>query len=116
MDQFYDWFESEFDNSDTNILSIGWDSKGWGPGGDGFVRFNSRFGIVKMGSSDYSDEHVEIFNKKTFFPWCIVDLHNDYIEMDSDVYNDKELLSLAERMGMREETKLTINGKEIQRG
>ncbi len=118
MDQFYEWLKEEFINSETKILWIAWDSDGWGPGGSGFCRFNSRFGLVKMDSSDYEDDndHIEIFNKKTFFPWGIENLMNDYIDMDSDVYNEKELLSLAEKMGMHEHTILTINDKKIKRG
>ncbi len=115
MDRFYDWFECEFDNPDINVLSIAWDSDGGGPGGNGFVRFNSRFGIVKMESSDFSDEHIEIFNKKTFVPWCIGNLMNDYIELNSDVYSEKKLLILAKKMGMYDHTKLTIKGNEIER-
>lgn len=116
MDRFYDWLEEEFMNSETKILWIAWESNGWGPGGNGFCRFKSRFGIVKMESSDYSDDHIEIFNKKTFFPWCIENLMNDYIFLDSDIFSEKELLSIAEKMGMHEHTKLTINDKEIARG
>lgn len=113
MDNFYDWF-CDLD-ADINVLTIGWDSDNWGAGGSGFIAFKLVFGIIKMTSSDYSDEHIEIFNKKTFFPWCIEHLMNDYIGIESDVYSDKELLTLAEEMGMDEDTKLTINGKEIER-
>lgn len=113
--RFYDWFEGVFDDAETKVLWIGWDSAGWGSGGNGVIRFDAAFGIVKMTSSDYEDDHIEIFNKKDFYPWCIESLNNDYIDMESDIYSDEELLSLARRMGMGENTKLTINGKEIEK-
>jgi len=115
MDRFQDWIECEFENSDTKVLSIAWDSEGSGSGGNGFIRFESVFGILKMTSSDYSDNHITIFNKNDFFPWGIENLMNDYIYLDSDIYTEKELLSLAAIMGMEEHTKLYINDTEIKR-
>ena len=38
MDQFYDWIHDE--EGKINILSIGWDSKNWGAGGNGFISFD----------------------------------------------------------------------------
>ncbi|MRX62606.1 hypothetical protein [Maribacter luteus] len=113
MDQFYDWI-ADLD-SDTNILTIGWDSNNWGPGGSDFISFNLVFGLVKMSSSDYEDEHIEIFDKENFSPWGIEDLMNDFIEIDSEIYSEKELLGIAESMGIDKNTALTINGKEIIR-
>jgi hypothetical protein len=113
MDQFYDWFQEE--NGELNILSIAWDSKNWGSGGNGFISFDLLFGLVKMTSSDFEDEHTEIFNKNTFIPWAIEDLRNDYINMTSDIYSEQELIEIAENIGMKKNTVLTINSKKIKR-
>ena len=113
MDQFYDWIMDM--DSNTNVLSIGWDSENWGPGGSGFISFDLVFGLVKMRSSDYEDEHTEIFDKENFSPWAIESLMNDFVEIDSDIYSEQELLDIAEGMGLDVDTKLTIKGKEIMR-
>jgi hypothetical protein len=113
IDTFFEWLDNEFESSGTNVLSIGWDSSGWGPGGNGSIQFTERFGIVTMNSSDYEDDHVEIFDKQEFYPWCIQSLENDYIYLDSDIYNETELIELANNMGLRENTQLTVNGNEI---
>lgn len=113
MDQFYDWIHDE--EGEINILSIGWDSKNWGAGGNGFISFDLVFGLVKMSSSDFEDDHTEIFNKDTFSPWAIEDLRNDYIDLSSDIYYEPELIKIAENMGMKKNTVLTINNKTINR-
>jgi hypothetical protein len=109
-----EWLEEEFySNSDMiNVLSIAWDSNSWGPGGDGIIRFKSKYGIVKMSSSDYESDHIEIFNMDDFFPWEIENLENDFIEISSDVYNNEYLLKIADALGIGEDTKLELNGKE----
>lgn len=112
MDQFYDWFNDL--NGTNNILSIGWDSNNWGPGGNGFINFSLVFGLVKMSSSDFEDDHTEIFNKDSFEPWCIEDLRNDFIEISSDIYSDSELVEIAENMGIKKNTILKINNKEFK--
>jgi hypothetical protein len=114
IDQFHDWLSSELCDTDTNILTIGWESDDWGPGGDGFISFGSKFGIIKMFSSDYEDDHIEIFNKKDFEPWCIENLMNDYLDISSDVYSAKELKSLAKGLGMNKETKLTVTSNLVK--
>jgi len=114
MDKFEDWFREELREGDVEILTIGWDSDGWGSGGNGAVWFNSRFGVVSFGSSDYSDDHIEVFEKDNFEPWCIEHLCNDYVEISSEVYNEDELIEIANKLGMNEDTKLTVNGKEVE--
>jgi hypothetical protein len=113
MDQFYDWIHDE--EGKINILSIGWDSKNWGAGGNGSISFDLVFGLVKMSSSDFVDDHTEIFNKDKFSPWAIEDLRNDYIDVSSDIYSEPELIKIAENMGMKKNTVLTINNKIIKR-
>jgi hypothetical protein len=113
MDKFYDWFKDK--NGDKNIISISWDSKNWGAGGNGFISFDLLFGLVQMTSSDFEDEHIEIFIKESFYPWAIEDLNNDYIEISSDIYTEQELIEMAESMGMKRSTILTINDKKIKR-
>lgn len=115
IDAFLDWLNFELEENGNTVLLIAWDSHGWGPGGNGCVRFKVRFGIVRMDSSDYDDDHVEIFNKENFYPWGIESLMNDYIELRSDIYDEKELIELANNMGMEENTELTVNGKLIER-
>jgi len=112
MDKFYDWFEEEFNNypSDINIISIGWESYGWGPGGSGFISFDLVFGLVRMSSSDYEEDYTEIFDKENFSPWAIESLDNDSVEISSDIYTNSELLELAEDLGLGEDTELTIEG------
>ena len=111
MNHFYDWIMDV--DSDTNVLSIGWDSEEWGPGGSGFISFDSVFGIVKMTSSDYEDGHIEIFDKENFSPWAIESLTGDFIEIDSDIYSKQEILDIAEEIGLDTDVKLTIKGEEI---
>jgi len=113
MDDFYDWFHNL--DSEKNILCIGWDSNEWGAGGSGFISFELVFGLARMKSSDYEKEEPVIFNKETFSPFGIESLMNDYIDITSDVYTNKELQEMAEDMGMESDTVLTINGKEIKR-
>jgi hypothetical protein len=113
MDKFYDWFHDK--KGEKNILSIGWDSKNWGAGGNGFISFDLVFGLIKMTSSDFEDDHTEIFNKESFSPWAIEDLKNDYIEISSDIYTEKELIEIAEEMGMKKTTILKINDKIIKK-
>lgn len=111
--QFKEWFYDELLKSDTLILSIVWDSDSFGPGGNGCVIFGSKFNIVTMSSSDYENDHVEFFNKESFFPWGIESLINDYIKVDSHVYSENELIDLVRRMGISGHTKLTVKGREI---
>jgi hypothetical protein len=113
MDKFEDWFREEL-REGVEVLLIGWESAGWGPGGSGAVWFNSRFGIVSFFSSDYDDDHIEVFDKDNFEPWCIEHLCNDYVELSSAVYNEEELIEFANNLGMDEETELTVNGKEVE--
>ena len=68
-----------------------------------------------MTSSDYEDEHVEIFDKENFSPWAIESLTGDFIEIDSDIYSKQEMLEIAEEIGLDTNVKLTIKGKEIMR-
>jgi hypothetical protein len=68
-----------------------------------------------MSSSDFVDDHTEIFNKDKFSPWAIEDLRNDYIDVSSDIYSEPELIKIAENMGMKKNTVLTINNKIIKR-
>jgi len=113
LNDFYDWLMDM--DSDTNVLCIGWDSEDWGPGGSGFISFDLIFGLIKMTSSDYEDDHTEIFEKSNFFPWAIESLTADIIEIDSDIYSKQEILTIAEEMGFDTNIKLTIKGKEIIR-
>ena len=115
IDRFYEWLEDEFSTPGLNILTIGWDSSGWGPGGSGFISFVSRFGLVRMESSDYEDNELVIFNKSDFFPWGIESLNNDFISIDSEVYGKAEILEIADQMELGDDTLITINGEEIQR-
>lgn len=45
----------------------------------------------------------------------IEDLNNDYIDISSDIYTEQELIEIAESMGMKRSTILTINDKIIKR-
>ena len=113
-DDLSDWFNNAFLETNVNVLSIAWDSDGWGPGGNGVISFLLCFGLVNMNSSDYESDHVEIFDKDTFFPWGIEELYNDTITLDSDIYNDDELIKLAIDMGISMDSSLIINGNPIQ--
>jgi hypothetical protein len=112
LNDIFDWLKIEIYNADT-ILLIGWDSSEWGPGGNGFFRYNCKYGLVMMSSSDYSDNHVEIFDRDRFRPWGIEHLENEYIDLESSVYSEKELKEISESLGLGEHSKLTINGREI---
>jgi hypothetical protein len=106
------WLKIEIHNADT-ILLIGWDSSEWGPGGNVFFRYNCKYGLVMMSSSDYADNQVEIFDRDRFRPWGIEHLNNEYIELESTVYSEKELKEISDSLGIGEHSKLTINGREM---
>ena len=112
MDHFYNWFGDL--EGDINVLSIAWDSEGWGSGGSGVISFSLVFGLVKMSSSDYDDDHIEIFDKNTFSPWAIEHLMNDSVDITSDIYSEAELISIAEDLGIDGDTVLTVNDKVIK--
>ena len=112
LNDIYDFLKEEIHNADT-ILTIAWDSSEWGPGGNGFFRYNCKYGLVMMSSSDYEDDHVEIFDRDRFSPWGIENLENDYIELESTIYSEKELIKISESLGLGMHTKLTINGREM---
>ena len=62
MNEFYDQFvDFEDRESETEILTIGWNSNGWGAGGSGVIRFMLVFGIIKMTSSDYYGRNFIIY-------------------------------------------------------
>lgn len=111
IDRFFEWLLEELNNNSKPILTIGWDSHEWGAGGNGFVSFLTRFNIVSMKSSDYENDHFEIFDKTTFFPWVIENLENDVVEIESEVFSEEELLEMANNMGIRKDTNLSVNGK-----
>ena len=111
MDQFYDWFNDQ--EGKKNILFIGWDSKNWGVGGNGFISFDLVFDLVKITSSSFEGEHIEIFNKETFYPWAIEDLKNDFIELSSEIYSELQLIEIAVNLGMNYNTVLTVNDRII---
>lgn len=112
IDRFYEWLLEELNNNSKPILTIGWDSLEWGAGGNGFVSFLTRFNIVTMKSSDYENDHFEIFDKETFFPWGIENLENDIVEIESEVFSEGDLLEMANKMGIRKDTNLSVIGKD----
>jgi hypothetical protein len=116
IDDFYVWFEYEMKEADSEILSISWDSDGWGPGGNGCIRYLSRFGLVRMVSSDYGDDdELEIFEMDSFFPWGVDDGFNtDYLMLDSCIYSTEELLAMSKNLSIGERTRLSINGFDIE--
>ena len=113
LDDICDYLIEATHHGGIKILSIAWDSTDWGPGGSGFFRYNCKYGLVMMSSSDYEDDHVEIFDRDKFSPWGIDNLENDYIDLKSTVYSENELIDISKSLGVGEHTKLTINGREM---
>ena len=113
--RFDDWLHDALYDG-VNVLTIGWDSHGWGPGGNGCVFYHERFGIVTMSSSDFtSDGHWEVFDESTFEPWLTGSLDTDEVGLSSDIYTNKELRALAESIGVGEDSELTVEGRRGRR-
>jgi hypothetical protein len=115
-DDFVNWLHDELPGGDINVLSIGWDSEGWGPGGNGFIAYVLKFGLVTMHSSDFSpDEHWEVFDEEKFEPWMTGDLNTDIVELSSDIYTGKQLKVFAAGFSIGDNSELKVHGRRGRR-
>jgi hypothetical protein len=97
-DRMQEYLDQQFqDEQGTEVFSVHWDSENWGPGGNGYLLFIEVYGVVRMVSSDYWDDHFEIYDPETFSPWGPDTFDADTVEFDSEVYDDDEL---RERFGI----------------
>lgn len=112
--EFMEWLSGELQEG-LNVLTIGWDSDGWGPGGNGNVRYTARFGIVTATSSDYDDDHWELFDEKNFHPWVPEELTAQSIGLSSKVYNTKQLKDMIGRLHISESTEVSLEGRKGRR-
>lgn len=111
------WLLDEIRQSGVNVFTLDWHGASFDNGSQrsGSAAFQSRFGIVALVNSDVNTEYIEVFDRNTFFPWAIKDVKKDAITITSHVYSINDLIDITERMGMKEDSRLTINSFEIER-
>jgi len=115
MQNFFDWLNDVFFDRGDLILEIAYDSDCFSPMGNGYIRFQELFGLVKRFSSVDVDDHVEIFNKDTFEPWGDNYINTGYVDIYSNCFDDEYLLAFAREIVIPEEAVVTINDKLIER-
>lgn len=64
-----DYFNQALHDIGNEIESYYWDSPNWGPGGNGYLKYIEAYGVVGVSSSDFPNDHMEIYDEETFVPW-----------------------------------------------
>jgi hypothetical protein len=123
--RFIDHFYNNFFDSGTEVYTVAWDSEGFGPGGNGFLKVVEYCGLTYTFSSDY-DSELE-FDKGEYSLDGVEDedqgyvdsfgaiwsLQNDFVSVESDRFSDEELIEMALSKGLKDSSILEINGEVV---
>jgi hypothetical protein len=97
--------------SGYEILTIGWDSTGFGPGGNGFIAYSLRWNICQPFSSDLDLEPFE-YDLKKFDPTDeLVESGYDSLSISSAFFDEAYLITLASNIS-GSDIDVTINGRK----
>jgi hypothetical protein len=116
LDELEEWLTDQISGNGLSVLTIGWDSSEWGPGGNGYVRLLTQYGLVYMESSDCESGPILIFDKDSFNPRDHLnevfegEITCEFIEIASDIYTNKELKHFAEHISVSEDANIEFSG------